>query len=268
MEQTPDAESDRAEPEVPAIGLCPGVRPVPALFVGPFGIYVDELKEFPPHGSGELGVRVYHAGVAEPLTAFWNDRGKFELTIKAITDANGRNLIANDSLNVYSVSAATPPYKNAGCLLKDLLRDTRQLRIQGEISVSLPVKIDTVYFDQLVPGTAASGKELRVELTHVSTPSEPVRSGNRVTMQLGGVDYRMIGDCPDRPLGIVLDEAGQPLRVVSASFSDRGNKNIPSDTQETDDPMVYSGSLAVERPPHALILKAFQEISTRDYPFE
>jgi hypothetical protein len=162
------------------IHLLSGPRPGPVVFVGPFVVEAEPVREFPPHPTGMLRLKCFAAGLPLPVVELMRTTRPV-LSIERVTTTAGQDLIRADypaddrpPMNVpfgapAKSSSPTSTYETTETrFLKNLFRDLDGIHeLSGRLRVPLPTRVAILRFDSLTPGAAqeAEGAHMALQQT-------------------------------------------------------------------------------------------------------
>jgi hypothetical protein len=161
-------------------------------FAGPYAIGISRLDEFPPHASGYLCLSVV-AAVPASVQGFWSQESWSGLLDFHARDARGVDLVVRDTnLCAWGWNTLGPIALRRGMAnykLMRLLRSVGTIHLDGRISATIPVGVETIRLDGLQAGLVAEGKKARVRVDRLQAFAHP-RNRRPAAARPQGVDGR------------------------------------------------------------------------------
>lgn len=162
------------EPPANSITFKPGPRKYPAAFAGPYMVYVDDVTENVPHGTGEVTVAAAAYGLDPGVLLLLDDLGE-KAVFERIEDSQGRSLNADEDVRyVGGGTIAGSAFRDTTSIdLKNLLRDVEAIAlIKGEQRIVVPEHVETLEFATLREGVSTASGDVRVTVKRTGKNTE------------------------------------------------------------------------------------------------
>jgi hypothetical protein len=189
-------------------------RTYPAAFAGPFLVEVVEVREYVPHASGELELRVVGSGLP-PTVSRALDRDTSPLVVTQVVDAMGRDLHDRSRRDMGGKmwkmveGGWDRPFSVP---LKNLLRDVTAIKtLRGKLRVPLPSRVENLRFEPPRAGAVLKAGAVEVKLTRFNQ-TQMNFNGKKYPQQSFSLSVKGAG--PDQ-LKVIAYDAGKKLRGVS-----------------------------------------------------
>ncbi len=255
-----------AMPEVP---LRRGERPFPLVFAGPYAVGIDRLDEFPPHALARLNVSVFGGGVPASVAAYWEHEHWYGILDFRVRDACGVDLVVHDTMLVpWSSSTRGPKGLRRGmvsCHLMNLQRSVRSIHVDGRVSATIPVVVETVRLDDIADGSVKEGQKMRVRVAQIRSYDKtfwgiPVVPPDEFYV----LDLAVMCDWSIPLAVMVRDGAGKALRTLHWGLG--GPMCRLPGPGATDPPTERCFTFELDGEPKSLTVKAFVVLESIEYP--
>lgn len=165
------------------IRLESGRRKHPVQFAGPFLFTINKFETEPQTATGQLSVKVYAASLPPALLASLNEGSQILIDLEEITDQKQNNLQRQILFGHGAMRPSAVAYhRDISIDLKNLLRSVETIpNLKGKMSLTLPTRIETIKFEELVSGAKNSAGDVTLELTDIS--------GGSVTFKYSGISH-------------------------------------------------------------------------------
>lgn len=205
------------------IAFAEGPRPYPAVFAGPFVVFVEDLQQHPPHPTGHLTLTMFAAGLPTPmvsqmasLNTVSEEQSADSLTVQINGVKHGDQKLTRDNLMAGAMreaSLSTIRFSR-GYELINLLQQVDEISpINGSISWPFPTDIQTLKFDALKKDTVAKTEDMTLKLIRAGSGQNP-----QLRVEVNGVESKAVRL-------VARDDQGQPLPNNFHSASDFGDQS-------------------------------------------
>ena len=257
---------------LPVLVLLPGKRPFPLTFAGPYAIGISRLDEFPPHASGYLCLSVV-AAVPASVQGFWSQESWSGLLDFHARDARGVDLVVRDTnLCAWGWNTLGPIALRRGManyILMRLLRSVGTIHLDGRISATIPVGVETIRLDGLQTGLVAEGKKARVRVDRFQAFAETAEANPRLASERKyWLSLTVQGD-KYIPIAVVaLNKAGEAVKISKYPIDTSYYRSRIEPGPGTSSPVDHSWHYDLDDEPESLIVKAFVELAFVEFPVQ
>lgn len=151
--------------EQKALTVRPGRRKLPAAAAGPFLVEMESLEEYPPYATGRLVLRLLARGLPPEVAALEHLGGGDSLPRITVTAPDGRDLLDSGTS---VMGDAGGEVRTVELPLAHLEQSVAQIaRVEGTLSVRLPVRVASVRLAPLRIGAAGHDGPLHISVARL-----------------------------------------------------------------------------------------------------
>ena len=153
--------------------------------------------------------------------------------------------------------------------LMRLLRSVGTIHLDGRISATIPVGVETLRLDGLQTGLVAEGKKARVRVDRFQSSSETAAANPRLAPERKyWLSLTVQGD-KYIPIAVVaLNKAGEAVKISKYPIDTSYYRSRIEPGPGTSSPVEHSWHYDLDDEPESLIVKAFVELAFVEFPVQ
>ena len=190
-------------------------------------------------------------------------------------ELGGRDVLTPMEGQWTAPSSAVLPGRTNQLELRNLLRDVQTIRLATDLTAALPVKVETIRFDDLSVTPVTRGSDFRITLrkVQVHAPASAVAPATETNSAAKGrcdIWMESTGGFGTLVEYIALDADGQAISIDCGSFSSDLSYAVRKNNQALDRTEIERsrGSIHMLEIPKTLIAKVFLVEQRLSYPAE